>query len=515
MINILHLSDIHFKSTDNADRYFVPLRTDLKNELNITTLDYLVISGDIGDYAVKEEYDAAYELTKGLIDKFKLTRDNIIIAPGNHDLNWDASKDSYAKFVFKEDMDKKIDRDERYIELENGVVVRDEELYKKRFHNFSEHFIKRVFDKEYPSEYPDQGILKENHRDKILFLALNSCTEIDHHESNRNNSGINIGTLSSKLGQLHNGTYEDWIKIAVFHHPVFGGEGMKNTDFLEQLSTNGFQICMHGHIHKAQKNLYNYDKDRDIHIIGAGTFGSKAKGQVAGVPLQYNLLRVNTNNHSIIVESRKKDNPDGAWSADPRWGDKNAPEPRYSINLKPVTGGGEYGGESQKAGRGRSGEINNKKVITEDYISWDYIDEAYKELEPCIKEYDPDVIIGLADGRIIGAIIAANCGIDDFYSIDIHKSGRQKDKVLGTIGDLKNKKVLLVDNHIYTGSNWKIANDEISNKGAAQIRGLVLFKHSISVHLHVDYFAFILSGDNRKKMPWAYSKAHSRRYVIA
>lgn len=31
---------------------------------------------------------------------------------------------------------------------------------------------------------------------------------------------------------------------------------------------------------------------------------------------------------------RKKEKPDGAWSADARWGDKNNPLPRYTIELK-------------------------------------------------------------------------------------------------------------------------------------------------------------------------------------
>jgi hypothetical protein len=34
------------------------------------------------------------------------------------------------------------------------------------------------------------------------------------------------------------------------------------------------------------------------------------------------------------VETRKKDKPDGAWTADARWGDKNNPIPRYFKKLK-------------------------------------------------------------------------------------------------------------------------------------------------------------------------------------
>jgi hypothetical protein len=36
----------------------------------------------------------------------------------------------------------------------------------------------------------------------------------------------------------------------------------------------------------------------------------------------------------VTVETRKKEKPDGAWSADPRWGDKNNPVPRYTFEVK-------------------------------------------------------------------------------------------------------------------------------------------------------------------------------------
>ncbi len=109
---------------------------------------------------------------------------------------------------------------------------------------------------------------------------------------------------------------------------------MKNVDFLEQLAVNGLHICMHGHIHEDAAGCYRYDPMRSIHIIGAGTCGAPSKEQVTGIPLQYNLLKLDPEARIITVETRKKDKPDGAWSADARWGDKNDPKPRYTIKLK-------------------------------------------------------------------------------------------------------------------------------------------------------------------------------------
>jgi hypothetical protein len=119
----------------------------------------------------------------------------------------------------------------------------------------------------------------------------------------------------------------------VWHHPVTG-PGMMNAEFLQLLAIHGFQICMHGHIHEAIEGYHQYDPKRGLHIVGAGTFGAPTREQVPGIPLQYNLLILDPETRTLTVETRKKEKPDGAWSADARWGDKNNPVPRYTIELR-------------------------------------------------------------------------------------------------------------------------------------------------------------------------------------
>jgi hypothetical protein len=92
-------------------------------------------------------------------------------------------------------------------------------------------------------------------------------------------------------------------------------------------------ICLHGHIHEAQQGFYHYDDRRSIHIVGAGTFGAPAHEQVAGIPLQYNLLSFDPTTAEMTVNTRKKERPEGAWSADARWGDKNDPKAWYRFSV--------------------------------------------------------------------------------------------------------------------------------------------------------------------------------------
>jgi hypothetical protein len=142
-----------------------------------------------------------------------------------------------------------------------------------------------------------------------------------------------MDALSTALNQLLDEKYNNWLKIVVFHHPVIGPEMMKDISFLQLLADHKFQICMSGHIHEPNQDLYKYDDRHSIHVVGAGTFGAP-KRENKRVPLEYNLLKLDLDNSEIIVETRKKDDPNGSWKADPRWGDVSRnPAWKYRIPL--------------------------------------------------------------------------------------------------------------------------------------------------------------------------------------
>lgn len=329
-IHILHLSDIHLESRSQTLQYRMKLETDLIKELKLKQLKYIVISGDIANYSTEKEYRAAFEMINGLVKRFGLDAGRVVIVPGNHDLNWDLSEEAYP-FVPKRKLKEPLDKNRSILAGEAGALMRDDALYQKRFANFNTYFYKKIYSgREYPLDYAEQVMLVERPGDRILFLGLNSCWQIDHHFTQR--AGINMEALSHALDHLQNEKYDGWLKIAVWHHPVTGKE-MMNDEFLQLLAVHGFQICMHGHIHESQEGFYKYDSKRGLHIIGAGTFGASAKEQVPGIPLQYNLLTLDPETNIITVETRKKEKPDGAWKADARWGDANNPVPRYTIEL--------------------------------------------------------------------------------------------------------------------------------------------------------------------------------------
>ncbi|MCP4698361.1 MAG: SUMF1/EgtB/PvdO family nonheme iron enzyme, partial [Gammaproteobacteria bacterium] len=328
--SILHLSDIHLGTKEEAQKYRVQLETDLKKELKIKRLDYLVISGDIADKSVESEYEAALELVNGLMARFGLNSERVIVVPGNHDLNWELSEESY-RFVSKTKLPDSLSEGQIIPAGDIGFLVRDEKKYPKRFAHFDKCFYQKIREDEpYPEKPEKQAILYPFPDKRLLFLGLNSSWETDHYYKTR--SGIDMDALNGALDELLDDEYEDWFKIALWHHPVNGADAMKNTEFMEQLAIHGFRLCLHGHIHEAKEERYKYDGGRGMHIIGAGTFGAPADEQVPGIPLQYNLLLFRGD--TLTVHTRKKEKPDGVWSADARWGDKSEnPAAFYKIRF--------------------------------------------------------------------------------------------------------------------------------------------------------------------------------------
>ena len=281
---ILHLSDIHIQNQTQASSYLTHLILDLTNELKIKKLDYIIVSGDIGDTSTETDYTAAVYFFKKLAESFQLEIKNIVIVPGNHDLNWDLSKKSYYY-----DQEKPSSKgSNKYFEFESGFMIQNDSIYPQRFGNFNKFLYNPLFKEDYPIDYESQIKVVKDEVSHVLIIGFNSSWEIDHHFVKE--ASINSDALNKVLREYGNDDqYNNWLKIAVWHHPVTGLE-MMDDHFLELLGIAGFQLCLHGHIHEAIGNFFYYDEKRKIFIIGAGTFGAPSSSQVQGIPYQYNLL---------------------------------------------------------------------------------------------------------------------------------------------------------------------------------------------------------------------------------
>jgi 3',5'-cyclic AMP phosphodiesterase CpdA len=320
------------RKKDQATTLQALLRTDIKSGLQLNKLNFLVISGDVAAYSTPDEYEAALDLVFGVARDFDVDPSRIVVVPGNHDLNYESSRETY-KFLYKQDLPGQLADGTYYLAGEEGVLVRDDELYGSRFAHFFSHFYNKIAAREYALSSNEQATLYKYEKERILILGLNSCSEIDHHFEKR--AKIDEVALSETLGGFHavKENVKDWLKVAVCHHPVTGSEQMNETGFLKLLAAEGFNILMHGHTHKADTQTFNNSQE-NIQTIGAGTFGARADELVTARPWQYNLLTFDPATRTITVDTRKREELFGPWGPDSRWGnDPNQPLPYYRIEL--------------------------------------------------------------------------------------------------------------------------------------------------------------------------------------
>ena len=198
-VHILHLSDVHLGTPSLARQYRAQLETDLRQELGVENLDYLVTSGDIGHYSLPDEYRASLRLYVGLMKHFGLDTKRMISVPGNHDLNWDLSEKAYD-FVPRRKLAGEPAEGDFIAAGTAGILLRNEQRYRQRFSLFSKYFYDIVHGRPYPLDYANQAIVQTFSSDRILFLSLNSAWNIDHEFRER--TGINMDALVRALDEF-------------------------------------------------------------------------------------------------------------------------------------------------------------------------------------------------------------------------------------------------------------------------------------------------------------------------
>ncbi|NEO38881.1 MAG: hypothetical protein F6J90_22085 [Moorea sp. SIOASIH] len=315
---ILHLSDLHITSPEQATLWSNQLAQDLIQDLQIPHLDALILSGDIANYSTPEEYQAAQQFLHNLRQDFTLDPKQIVLVPGNHDLNWKLAKRGYQLLDLEEYHGEL--KEGYYIKGEDVIRVRDEAKYQQRFAHFSE-FYQAIKTEPYPLDYDHQAIIDHFPEQNLLILGLNSAWQLDHHFRDR--ASIHSGALSNALTDIRrNPDYRNCLKLAVWHHALHSAGSDRITDqgFMEQLAQAGFRFFLHGHIHRAETSLFRYDlspSGRKLDQIGAGTFGAPTKELIPGYPWQYNLLKIKDN--QLTVYTRRREEINGAWKPDSRW----------------------------------------------------------------------------------------------------------------------------------------------------------------------------------------------------
>ncbi|OQW91712.1 MAG: hypothetical protein BWK79_16280 [Beggiatoa sp. IS2] len=280
-ITILHLSDMQFginhrffgKEDTEFDSLLERLHIDLsglKKDHNLKP-DLVILSGDLTEWASLQEFDDLFSFVEGLSQKLNISRKQIIMIPGNHDIN----------------------RKKCEIYFTNCGLER-EEPKEPFFEKWT--FYKRFFDKfyngifEFTEERPYS--LFEIPELKVVVAGLNSTIKESHLDDDH------YGWVTEKQLKWFKDELEKykglgWFRIAAVHHNIQRGvtnddENLHDADKLKTYLKDSVNLVLHGHTHQADlERLPNA-----VPILATGSAALKKAIRPDDTPNQYQIIQI-------------------------------------------------------------------------------------------------------------------------------------------------------------------------------------------------------------------------------
>jgi WD40 repeat protein len=215
---VLHLSDLYFHSDEN-DHHINKLELLSNLIIKIQSLDslwkptILVVSGDVAYYGNHVDYELAYEWFSDALKLLDISPNNVVIVPGNHDIN--CSHPLLKGFLKLSEKDQ--------VQLRSDQVLNTEllELISNPFSDFEE-FCVNLGVSPYQLGTKNTFLSGVKVIDHLQFMVFNTAW---HYTPHNNDSSKNLGKLFLGLPLWeamleHNiNTSAELKNIAVWHHP--------------------------------------------------------------------------------------------------------------------------------------------------------------------------------------------------------------------------------------------------------------------------------------------------------
>lgn len=343
---IIHISDPHFGSFERDGKvvemhrfiegqYSRKLSEHLTREFKAADGHFrfssenliLAISGDLTYRARPEEFDRVRQFLVEVCDGIGISRERVVIVPGNHDVDWLGSKQDISR------------------RFDNYIGFLDEFYGSELFRTL---YPRIKWDLKVNSKRPAAADLVSSVRiGPVVIIGMNSCV----YETDQNHYGFIGGRQLEFVDSLLAPHREQAsIRVAVFHHhlhpypepieertagdPMLDLSTVRDAGIVERnLERLGFDIALHGHKHKPQvretrirnRNERGVQRTPPLIICGAGSIGVDSRELEHNQPNQYAVLElkktVRAEGASFLrLESRELSlEPDAQWATADDW----------------------------------------------------------------------------------------------------------------------------------------------------------------------------------------------------
>jgi len=250
-MRIIHLSDIHFsknKLSEFRQFYFKALKNDLINNNSKKKIDIVTITGDIIDkggtsFDKNEKYYKIFEeqFIDPLCRELEITKDNILLVPGNHDINEEEIDEVYENGILS--TLKSIEKINDF-QNENKDTVHQsiKRIYKYKL--FEKEFYKDVKDS-YITNF-ESCFVKIVDGVKVGFACFNSAWRCSKTLPKEN---LLMGTKQILNANEFFEKNDCQFVIGLIHHPVELFSEIEKQEISNLLQTLNFDIVLAGHTH--------------------------------------------------------------------------------------------------------------------------------------------------------------------------------------------------------------------------------------------------------------------------
>ena len=305
IITWLHLSDLHFRDTEatSLDRNVIlaALLEDLRGlkKRHDLSPDFILISGDIAYSGIREEYEIAEMFFDNLLEVTKLSKERLLVVPGNHDINSSLVSQG-AKAIISSLSSR--------IMMEGALIdAQDRSLILRKFNGYS-NFIKDYFndaiiftDDQY---FWVRTLNLSGHN--VVVLGLNSAWTASGGVDERGKLGLSERQVRRALEQGN----DEGIKIALLHHP-FDWLYEFDWNLCEPLLMDNCDFILSGHLHKTSLSFKETPDARAMNIAAGACYASRDYHN------SYNMVRLDLERRKGNIFLRTwSDSGSGFWTED-------------------------------------------------------------------------------------------------------------------------------------------------------------------------------------------------------
>lgn len=328
-ISILHISDSH-RGKDSPITNGALLTSLLNDKEKYTTVevpliqatDIIIVCGDIirgsesednSDQEIQHQYDEAIGFLTDLANEFLGGhKHRIVLVPGNHDVDWNYSRESMVKIdnaqvtdsnnqlkgvYSRQAINQHSDIKWSWKELSFFKVV-DHDTYLRRFEAFAKFYGAFYDSKRRYSLNPDsQYDIFDFPEFAISIVGYNSCYNNDH----LNFVGdIHPDCIASSTRQLRKLDRKGRLLLAVWHHNTKGlpyEANYMDSSRLKNFIDAGIVLGFHGHQHRTEivRDYNNMIEQKRIVVFSAGTLCGGPGELPVGHNQQYNIVEIEPN----------------------------------------------------------------------------------------------------------------------------------------------------------------------------------------------------------------------------